>query len=474
MKIKAYRCLFCTHEDTLGYSFSIHMHDRHNFQIEDLTMLATFLCDKIPMFQRLAFCTKCAMRMTRIYDMKTHKQDCTDIKPYAYKSGTFWRLNRDTLNELQRLFGPEIEKLQNGEEFIRPLPIGYVHNPGRGRGKKMDDDKTQATLAKIKDLKIESEDEDVEKFMTRHVRRTEDFLPHQFDDVDNDDDPWSNTEDWDKPDDTSSENSANTIIDRRQQHTQDTGRPETSAGFDTDNSVAWETLDPNNSMNNTTTPMTSRQMAPPNTPATTQPITSPPLALGMMKLDYLPATNPFQAKFGKPDLVKSPPTSQPPREPMTMPQSMDWNKYTPPDPEELNRQPTNMTHRQDYEDMITGLAYVPSTIGELRQRRSTLRPCRQQWLFEQTLTPGQYSIKGNFPRVRLVVTKHWLNPIPTEPEMNVDIDKDEMMMNLTDMTTRPPMNLLIASLASYVPAGEHEVIPWDTAKQISRVMVLDA
>ena len=71
------------------------------------------------------------------------------------------------------------------------------------------------------------------------------------------------------------------------------------------------------------------------------------------------------------------------------------------------------------------------------------------------------------------MTKHWMNPTDMGPTVTIDVEKDEMAITLTDMTTRPPMNLLLASLASYVPAGEHELIPWDTARQISRVMVLE-
>ena len=480
MKIKAYRCLFCPNEDILGYSFSIHMHDRHNFQVEDLAMLATFLCDKLPMFQRLAFCKDCSIRMTRIYDMKPHRRYCSEHEPYTYKFGKFWRLNRDTADELYRLYGPEIAKLQNGEEFNRPLPIGYTQNPATGRGKKMDD-QTEATLAKIKDLKLETDKDEVENFMTRHVRRSTNPVPHQFDDASNDD-PWADVEDWDKDTDTGSDNSANTVIERRQQQPSAIGGVEASTGVDVDSAAAWETFDTDDDARGATTTvknlMTSQQSTHDSRPIVRPPSISPPLSIGMMTLtrqqqDLTASTHPLQANISNPDILRTTPTYQPPQDSTPVRHSMDWTKYTPPEPEELNRLPTFMTHRKDYENLTAGLSYTPSITGELRHRKPTQRPCRQRWLFEDSLFPGQYSIKTPVSRVRLVVTKHWMNPTDMGSTVTIDVEKDEMAITLTDMTTRPPMNLLLASLASYVPGGEHELIPWDTARQISRVMVLE-
>ena len=129
--------------------------------------------------------------------------------------------------------------------------------------------------------------------------------------------------------------------------------------------------------------------------------------------------------------------------------------------------------RQEYIKTTSGLQYSPAMIGELRSTPTAERKTRQRIYFQQQLKTGVYDIRGGTNGLRLVVVPHWSNAAAEVDDPKEDVTTDQMTIFLTSMMTRPPMMTAIASIQSYLPMGEYELIPRDRPRNVSRMMVAE-
>lgn len=473
----------------------MHLHVRHNIQIEDESGLMLFLCDKLPMFKRLSYCGTCGMRTSRADLMVDHASNCG--RPYA--KGDFLMLNLDTRVEFASFYAAKFDRLRDGREFTFGDPWRNSSKlPGVGRGLlcKIANQQDQYSNFDVFASNQHLEDDDDKKttdsddeFNFRNFsHRSNDGKDEQFEDAENLD--WGTFEDWEKASNASS--AAQTVVEVTKAAAVSTPPNSPTSTPSTPISTTLSAALKNKGELLASSPPDAEPSTPKaadvsvptgnllnidwslfdtNTPIT-EPWTPPlPSEEARLRTSKLLAAS-FNAPISSAEEGMAPMISKiiarPPQNTVYTRDRYDWRNL-----------PARPNHdirehfRREHDAVISGLMFNPAMIGELRSTPTATRKTRQRIYFQQQLKTGIYDVRGGNDGLRLVVVPHWLNSAAEVDDPKEDVTADQMTIFLTSMMTRPPMLTAIASIQTYLPMGEYELIPRDRPRNVSRMMVAE-
>ena len=455
-----------------------------------------FLCDKLPMFKKVSYCGKCGLRTTRSDLMVSHGEECGR----AYERGDFFPLSEETRADFATRYAAKFQRLRDGRDFVyaeawrSTTPIQGV---GRGRLSKVAAERQPTSTVGAADTREQRQhdndnnsttDSDEEFNFRRFLHRTPDYDDNVYDDTEQWGTIMENIEAWES--DSTPSSTAETVVDVSETTAASPRLPNPDSApveyrLSSAMKIKSEPKTPPKQSTRVTTPPPDDADVPtaalldldlsyfddrqPDTEPWTPPLSDVATKTRATSILAAALAAPlYGADEGMAKTISKIIGTPLPTDTVWKKDWYDWRSL-PARPDHNIRE----HHRRAYEYSISTLQYTPAMLGELRSNSSFDRTTKQRLYFERALKTGIYDIRGGNAGLRFVVVPHWLNPASECDDPTEDVSDDKMTVLLTSMMTRPPMVTSIASIQSYLPMGEYEVVPRESTRDIFRVMVAD-